>query len=416
MNGTEFLSRIDFLFRPIITSFSPKFATKFYSTAKRYFLTKYVNQKVDDNILIEISEILEKNNENDGKNGNANNQNLKSTVLWGIKFNLPIFNSAGMFKYGYGYEQVAKQGAGAFLLGTTTSKQRLGNIKNNIQHPFLSYPKSKLASNWMGLPNNGHKDLKSKIDKINKIYGCPIGVSLSADPEDTLFDKLKGLLEGLLIFENSQVDFLEINESCPNVVGHNSNNNPLDDELLERLKFISDNFLKKRKRNLPVILKFSNDTNPELVPDLVKLLIDLEFDGINIGNTSTNYKQYQDFVKMEELNSYKYFTQTYGGGLSGSCLKETSLKLSKIAVKTLNDIKELSINEKDNLNYHQYHQQHQQHHKEFHIIRTGGVEGYKDIKESLDAGISLVQWYTGYFSMYGIWGNKTYFKILKDKI
>lgn len=395
MNGTEFISRLDFLFRPIITSFSPKFAIKFYSSAKRYFLTKYVNQKVDDKILTEIKEILD----NNSKNNSNSNQNLKSTILWGIKFNLPIFNSAGMFKYGFGYQQVAKQGAGAFLLGTTTSKKRLGNTKNNVKHPFVSYPKSKLASNWMGLPNNGHQDLKSKIDKIVKIEGCPIGVSLSADPEDTLTDKLNGLLDGLLLFENSQVDFIEINESCPNVVGHNSNANPLDDELLERLHFISDKFLKKRKRNLPVILKFSNDTNPELIPELIKLLIDLEFDGINIGNTSTNYNLYKDYVSMEELNSYKYFTQTYGGGLSGSCLKEISLKLSKIAVQTRNEILQSNNNK-----------------KEFHIIRTGGIEGYNDIMQSLDSGISLVQWYTGYFSMYGIWGNKTYLKILKDKI
>lgn len=408
MNGTEFISRLDFLFRPIITSFSPKFAIKFYSTAKRFFLTKYVNQTVDESILKEIKEILQTNQLSNNNNGN--NQSLKSTILWGISFNLPVFNSAGMFKYGYGYEQVAKQGAGAFLLGTSTSKQRLGNIKNNVKHPFLSYPKSKLASNWMGLPNNGHKDLKLKIDKIKKIDGCPIGVSLSADPEDTLSEKLNGLLEGLLLFENSQVDFLEINESCPNVIGHSSNDNPLDDELLERLHFISDKFLKKRKRNLPVILKFSNDTNPELVPELIKLLIDLEFDGINIGNTSTNYKLYQDYVRMEELNSYKYFTQTYGGGLSGTCLKDTSMKLSKIAVKTLEEINK--INGINNINQNENPKKN----KEFHIIRTGGIEGFNDIKQSLDSGISLVQWYTGYFSMYGIWGNKIYLKILKDKI
>ena len=262
MTIPELLSRLDFIFRPFISTLSPKISVKFYSKAKRYFLNKYVNQSVSSEIREELLNYTSKND-----------NLMQSRIIWGIKFNLPIFNSAGMFKYGYGYEVVANQGAGAFLLGTTTSKKREGNTKNNIQHPFATYPRSKVASNWMGLPNYGHTDLVQKINKINKIDGCPIGVSLSADPEDTIQEKLNGLLIGLQQFENSQVDFIEINESCPNVIGHSSNSNPLDDELIGRLKFISENFLKKRKRNLPVILKFSNDTELDLIPGLIKLLV-----------------------------------------------------------------------------------------------------------------------------------------------
>jgi dihydroorotate dehydrogenase len=250
----------------------------------------------------------------------------------------------------------------------------------------------------MGLPNFGHKDLADKIAKINKIDGCPIGVSMSADPEDNTKDKLNGLLDGLKLFDNSQVDFIEINESCPNVVGHSSNANPLDDELIERLNFISINFLQKRKRNLPVILKFSNDTEPDLIPELVKMLINLGYNGINIGNTSTKYVEFEKVIHANEKAVFNYFSKTFGGGLSGRKLKENSFKLSLIAQDTLDSIKK----SKDI--------------QEFHIIRTGGIENYNDIKISIEKGISLCQWYTGYFSTYALFGNKIYLKMITNKI
>lgn len=387
MTIPELLSKLDFIFRPFISTLSPAFSVRFYSKAKRYFLNKYVNQTISPEIREELLNYTSKSD-----------NLMKSRVIWGIKFNLPIFNSAGMFKYGYGYEVVANQGAGAFLLGTTTSKKREGNTKNNILHPFATYPRSKVASNWMGLPNFGHTDLVQKINKISKIEGCPIGVSLSADPEDTIQEKLNGLLSGLQQFENSQVDFIEINESCPNVVGHASNANPLEDELIGRLKFISENFLQKRKRNLPVILKFSNDTELDLIPSLIKLLVELGYDGVNFGNTSTKYDEFRSIIKSEEKPVFDYFVKQFGGGLSGTKLKENSLELCKVAVNELKQLKNAKT------------------HQEFHIIRTGGVENYNDIKVSLENGISLTEWYTGYFSKYSFYGNRIYLKMIKDKV
>lgn len=386
MTYPELLARIDFIFRPLLSSLSPKFSISFYSNAKRYFLAKYVIQNVNPNIKNKLINFTTQNDEL-----------FSPKTLWGINFNLPIFNSAGMFKYGFGYNAVANQGAGAFLLGTTTSKKRLGNTKNGIKHPFATYPKSHIASNWMGLPNFGHKDLAEKISKINKIDGCPIGVSMSADPEDNIHEKLIGLLEGLKLFQDSQIDFIEINESCPNVVGHSSNANPLDEELIERLKFISSNFLQQRKRKLPVILKFSNDTEETLIPELVKMLVELGYDGINIGNTSTKYDEFLPEINPNEKAVFSYFTKTFGGGLSGKKLKNTSLKLCKVALNEINKIKQ------------------NQTIQEFHVIRTGGIENYEDIKVSLESGISLTQWYTGYFSKYALNGNNTYLNMISQK-
>lgn len=45
-------------------------------------------------------------------------------MMWGIKFRNSLYNSAGMFKNGEGYDLVSKIGAGAYLGGTSTHNPR----------------------------------------------------------------------------------------------------------------------------------------------------------------------------------------------------------------------------------------------------------------------------------------------------
>jgi dihydroorotate dehydrogenase len=53
--------------------------------------------------------------------------------------------------------------------------------------------------------------------------------------------------------------------------------------------------------------------------------------------------------------------------------------------------------------------------REFHVIRTGGVEGAEDLWRSLDEGVALCQWYTGYFEAFGRWGDGLYEKVFSTR-
>lgn len=314
-----------------------------------------------------------------------------SQKLWDIEFRSPIFNAAGMFKNGIGYELAFRQGAGAFLIGTTTNQPRIGNNKGLVWHPFISYHQSRSASNWMGLPNEGHNTVAARIASINKKTGCPLGASIASDTGIGENDVLKGVIDGCEIYEKAGVDFLEINESCPNVAGHkSSSSNFLDTSLTARLVFISEKFLKKRNRNLPVIVKLSNDTDTNLLPALIDMLVDLGYDGINLGNTSTNYSHHRASISQADIPNFDYFTKTFGGGLSGKILKQSSLDLASQATEYIS---------KRNLS------------REFNVIRTGGVQGYKDILESKNNDIKLNQWFTGYFDSFAKYGHKLYSNI-----
>jgi dihydroorotate dehydrogenase len=373
MTFSEFLAKLDKPIRPILSYINPEFTSYFYSTSRKFFLSFFTQEVSNKNIVIPIE---------------------WQRRLWDIDFNCPVFNAAGMFKTGEGYYTVAKQGAGAYLAGTTTGKPRVGNIKNGITHPFAPFPNSGAAINWMGLPNEGHEYVAKRISHLDKIAGCPIGASLGASPDVHGVAAASELTDGMKLYESAGVDFIEINESCPNVP-HDSDSSgdasKLDKLLVERLEFVSKNFLKHRRRNLPVIVKFSNDTNPDQVADIVDLLVDLQFDGVNFGNTSIKYEEHAKSINSKDAEIFEFFTRTFGGGLSGKMLKPHSLNLGSIAAKIIQS-KELS--------------------REFHIVRTGGVDGLSDINESEKAGISLNQWFTGYFENYSSSGHRVYQKML----
>lgn len=301
---------------------------------------------------------------------------------WGLEFRSPIFNAAGMFKNGEGYELCAGQGAGAYLAGTTTWNRRVGNEKNGTRLPFVPYPRSKSASNWLGLPNDGDEVVAGRLKSIARVPGCPIGASLMGSPDFQGQEKLDRIADGIKAYVHCGLDFIEINESCPNT----AHGRPQDDDLNARLKFIKETAA-GLGRKVPIIVKFSNDTDPAQVTSLMELLVSLGFDGVNFGNTSTAYQTHRPSIAASDQKAFDYFTSTFGGGLSGAPLRQCSLELVKKARATLDSLRP---------------------NHEFHIIRTGGVETASDVRASLDAGASLVQWFTGYFEEFSKRGSSLY--------
>jgi dihydroorotate dehydrogenase len=365
MTTCEFLAKIDVPVRKFIVSRMPYVACLVYSFARKKFLDRLTRETTQKITL-------------------PSDLGLK---LWNIKFASPLFNAAGMFKEGEGYELAYRQGAGSFLAGTVTPQPRWGNAKYGVVHPFLAYPRSKTSLNWLGLPNSGAGAIAQKINSINKHKDFPIGVSIASDGEEP--KSMEELIQTFKLFERSQVDYIELNESCPNVDHEGRQLNILDNNFIGRLEFISKNFLKKRNRNLPVIVKLSNDFTLANIPRLLDLLLDLEFDGINFGNTSTDYESARQIIVDSELKSYNFFVDSFGGGIAGNPLKSKSLSLTK---ESSNYLRTKHPN------------------REFHIIRTGGIENYQDYEESRANGVILHQWFTGYFENFARFGHRLYAK------
>ncbi|MEM8962545.1 MAG: hypothetical protein AAGD38_13760 [Acidobacteriota bacterium] len=307
-------------------------------------------------------------------------------TLWGIEFRAPLFNAAGMFKNGRGYELCAAHGAGAYLAGTTTSRRRRGNDRQSPPRPFFPYPRSHAAVNWLGLPNDGHAAVASRLANVDRVPGCPIGVSVGTDTDGSVQERLEGLLDGLRHYDDAGVDFIEINESCPNT---EEGATPFA-ALAERLETLSRSFLRHRNRRLPVLVKFSCDTDPERVAELIDLLLTLRFDGVIFGNTSTAYDRHRATIDPSERGAYDTFARRFGGGVSGRVLAADARTLCGTASRIVSE---------------------KQPTDEFHVVRVGGVETATDVDEALADGAALCQWYTGLFSAYATHGDDLYAKL-----
>lgn len=350
----------------ILELLSDKQQVKISSLGRAFFMKQFVNHRVKMQFVPDVK---------------------YSRKLWGIEFRSPIMNSAGMFKNGEGYDVVAAMGAGAYIGGTSTSNPRRGNEKDGVNLPFITLPNSNLAVNWLGLPNLGDEQLSKKIITDNKIVGCPIGWSVMRSPDFSEDEGMQLLINSLFLYQdNPQIDFIEVNESCPNVQNGGGS-------IIPRLTMISEQFLQKRSRHLPVVVKLSHDVTTETIEYLLPKIIKLGFDGINLGNTSTNYQKYRSNIKGSDRVLFEYFIRNFGGGISGGVLKKDSLYICTIAA---NIVAKMHLD------------------REFHIIRSGGVENMADIMDSEACGCSLTQWYTGFFNAYDKVGEKTYSVMFKN--
>ena len=361
MTLATFLSKVDHSMRPILGALPASMFTRLYSSTRPWF-----SKLAADDIVPFISVPPE----------------LQFTFKH-LTFRSHLGNAAGMYKQAEGYERAYAQGAGFYLCGTTTSLPRKGNIKQGIHLPFVPYPKSHAASNWLGLPNDGHGPTAKRVASFQRFDQFPIGASVAMDPGMDMRQGMKGLIDGMQAYIDAGCDFLELNESCPNVPGHDTDHAKLDASLLARLDEVSKHV---NLSAIPIIVKLSNDTDIALVPELVQALVNRGFSGVNFGNTSTRYTELKDKIHPSDKHLYDYFTKEFGGGLSGVIVKNASTGLISEAHKYCSS----------------------QSLDEFLIIATGGIETKDDIISAMRNGAKLVQWYTGYYEQFGAHGNNVY--------
>jgi dihydroorotate dehydrogenase len=288
-----------------------------------------------------------------------------------------------MFKNGECAEMTERQGAAAYIGGTGTYFPRKGNSMSGVHLPVAFYPRSHASSNNLGLNNDGDEANSRRAGEIVSALRIPVIWSVAAPPELSGREQLDCLGKSLGLYQQAGVHALEINESCPNTEDGERN-------FEGRLGYVQRHFLDERSRNLPVVVKFSNDTPVERVPYIMDMLLDKGFDGVNFGNTTVRYAEMRGKIHPSERKLYDYYVGTFGGGVGGRPLAEDSLGLCAEAARYV----------KAGPPSH-----------EFHVIRTGGVRTAVDVRASEAAGASLVQMFTGYFENFGEHGHDLYRKL-----
>lgn len=290
------------------------------------------------------------------------------TSVCGLKFRNDLGNAAGLDKDGSLLEFNYFLGAGFAIVGTVLNKPHTGNlfkVRKKEFNPWVPLPHSHSALNSLGLPSLGINESIKNIKIFKDKYtddGFPVGISIMGHPLQEGQEKLDGILECV---EKSigVADFIEINESCPNVQ-HKS-----DDGLEQRLKAVT-----AIKKSTPVFVKLGSLGDPDKT---IRTMDSCNADGLVLLNTQKDYELYRPKLKENDLKIFDYYTEKYQGGLSGEIIRNTSFE----SVKLANDkIKELN--------------------SKLQIIHVGGINTKADMKESREIAI-LREWYTGFMEHLG---------------
>jgi dihydroorotate dehydrogenase len=162
-------------------------------------------------------------------------------------------------------------------------------------------------------------------------------------------------------------DFIEINESCPNVK-HGGDSAGLAARLAA-VTTVRDEMTVSTGRRVPIFVKLGDVGEPEAT---VQLLAKHGVDGIVALNTQRDYSSF-DLPALDK-SLLEHYTSIYGGGLSGPPIKERSMKQAASVVAA---VREQGLQ------------------NSFVVVHVGGLSGARDVQSSRKTGAELRQWYTG---------------------
>ena len=217
----------------------------------------------------------------------------------GIKFKNPIITASGTFGFGFEYNQFYNlEKLGGITVKGLTLNERQGNPAPRI------YETKGGILNSVGLQNPGVKHFSKNIMPLLK----KIDIKIIANVSGSTFSEY---LEACKIVDDSGVDIIELNVSCPNVKHGGAAFGTDVETLFEITRLIKDNI------KTPLVVKLSpNVTDIAL---MAKTAIEAGADGISLINTLTGM--------AIDIDKRIPFFKNVVAGLSGPAIKPVALRM-----------------------------------------------------------------------------------------
>jgi len=256
--------------------------------------------------------------------------------ICGVKFNNPIITASGTFGYGIEYAKfIDLNKLGGISVKGISLNETTGNKMPRIMETNAG------MLNAIGLQNVGvEKFIKEKLPLLKK-YDTRIIVNFWGK-------SIEEYIEVARILDESDIDMLEMNISCPNIKegGIAFGTDP-------KMTYSVVYETKKAIKNKPLIVKLSpNVTDIKLFG---KVAQEAGADAISAINTLLGMA-----INIETKRPY---ISNVTGGLSGPAIKPVAIRMVYDLYKTVN----------------------------IPIIGIGGIMNYKDVVEFYLAGASAVQ-------------------------
>jgi len=285
----------------------------------------------------------------------SHSNHVLETKVFGITFRNPVGLSAGFDKAIEMPKIMRNVGFGWMTGGSVT----WGDYEGNEGAWFHRLPKSKSLVVNAGLPSEGTPVVIERVRKYDtKLFSdFPLNVSVAKTNSTTSVGDeagIKDYCKSLEAFDDlRQVNFLEINISCPNAFGGEPFTS--SEQLDKLLAAVDKLYLAK-----PVIVKMPINLPIEEFDVLLDVIATHSVAGVAIGNLLKDRK----LAKLQDP-----LPDSVKGNLSGKPNKEITTELIRRTYKKFG--------------------------KELAIIGMGGVMSAEDAYEKIKAGASLVALITG---------------------
>ncbi len=276
-------------------------------------------------------------------------------TLWGLRFDNPVGLAAGFDKNAEHFNELAALGFGCIEIGTVTGEGQPGNPRPRM----FRLPADAGLLNRMGFNNQGSAAVAARLAsaRIEPLLGVNIGKTKAVPLDDAPADYEKSFRR---LFDFAR--YFVVNVSSPNTPGLRKlqNKEPLG-RLLANLQQLNDELAAERgQQRRPLLLKIAPDITDGQLDDILEVIAECGLDGIIATNTTIE----RDALRTPGQKNWG------SGGVSGRPVRRRSLDLIRQIYRKTNG--------------------------ELPIIGVGGIFTAADALETIRAGASLVQVWTGF--------------------
>ncbi|MBI4740780.1 MAG: quinone-dependent dihydroorotate dehydrogenase [Betaproteobacteria bacterium] len=274
----------------------------------------------------------------------------------GLKFPNPVGIAAGLDKNGDHIDALAALGFGFIEIGTVTPRAQPGNPRPRL----FRIPEKQAIINRMGFNNGGVDKLLANVaaaqfPKHGGILGINIGKNFDTPMEKAADDYLLCLDRVY-----NAASYVAVNISSPNTKNlRELQKDDALDALLGSLKNAQAKLAERYGKYVPLALKIAPDLEDAQIRAIADLLRQHRMDGVIATNTTLSRAGVEGLPNASET-----------GGLSGApVLALSTAVLKKLATALAGEIP---------------------------IIGVGGIMNGGDAAAKIEAGASLVQFYSGF--------------------
>ena len=271
---------------------------------------------------------------------------------FGLRFDNPVGLAAGLDKNGAHVDALAGLGFGYIEVGTTTPRAQAGNPKPRM----FRLPEHEAVINRLGFNNGGVDALVRNVERAR--YAGVLGINIGKNkdtPNERATDDYLHCLERVY----ARASYVTVNISSPNTQGLRDLQ---EEETLKRfigtLRDAQERLGAKHGRRKPMLLKIAPDLTEAELDAIADVLRAARIDGVICTNTTIDRAAIAGHRRAAEA-----------GGLSGAPLFARSTAVLRGMHERLGDAVPL--------------------------IGVGGIVRGADAAAKLEAGATLVQFYSG---------------------